>query len=128
MAKVPPSASDDAQQSTENATRQAAGAAAQGAEDASRAAQEATDRTAQSMEEAAQRVRDLNEQIIESSRRAGEAYLRTYENTLRSIADLHEEVGRTSPFDLVTAMATAQANFVRDIAAAYAAAGRELGR
>ena len=37
-----------------------------------------------------------------------------------------EEAGKASPWDWVTTMATAQANFTRDIAEAYAAAGRRL--
>jgi hypothetical protein len=84
--------------------------------------------TEQSLEEAANTVRELNERIVESSRKAGEAYLRTYERGLKSFADLHEEVARTSPFEWVGATAKAQADFVRDVAEAYGAAGRELAR
>ena len=73
-------------------------------------------------------MRDLNERIVDSSRKAGEAYLRTYERSLKSFADLHEEVAKTSPFEWVGATAKAQADFVRDIAEAYGAAGRELAR
>ena len=42
------------------------------------------------------------------------------------VADVQEETGKSSPWDWVTTMATAQANFTRDIAEAYAAAGRRL--
>ena len=78
------------------------------------------------LEELAKNVRDLNEQIIEAGRKSGEAYMKTYEQMLKSVADLQEEAGKASPWDWVTAMATAQANFTRDIAEAYAAAGRRL--
>jgi hypothetical protein len=80
----------------------------------------------QSMEELAEQVRALNEQIISAGRTSGESFLRTYEQMLKSVANVQEEAGKASPWDWVTTMATAQANFTRDIAEAYAAAGRRL--
>lgn len=78
------------------------------------------------MEELAEQVRQLNEQIIEASKRSGETYLQSYQQLLKTVADVQEEAGKASPWDWVTTMATAQANFTRDIAEAYAAAGRRL--
>ena len=37
---------------------------------------------------------------------------------LKTVADVQEEAGKSSPWDWVTTMATAQANFTRDIAEA----------
>ena len=78
------------------------------------------------MEELAEQIRQLNEQIIEASKRSGETYLQSYQQLLKTVADVQEEAGKSSPWDWVTTMATAQANFTRDIAEAYAAAGRRL--
>jgi hypothetical protein len=78
------------------------------------------------MEELAEQVRQLNERIIEASTRSGQTYLQSYQQLLRTVADVQEEAGKASPWDWVTTMATAQANFTRDIAEAYAAAGRRL--
>jgi hypothetical protein len=78
------------------------------------------------MEELVEQVRQLNERIIEASRRSGETYLQSYQQLLKTVADVQEEAGKASPWDWVTTMATAQANFTRDIAEAYAAAGRRL--
>ena len=78
------------------------------------------------MEELAEQVRQLNEQIIEASKRSGETYLQSYQQLLKTVADVQEEAGKSSPWDWVTTMATAQANFTRDIAEAYAAAGRRM--
>ena len=78
------------------------------------------------MEELAEHIRQLNEQIIEASRRSGESYLQSYQQLLQTVADVQEEAGKASPWDWVTTMATAQANFTRDIAEAYAAAGRRM--
>ena len=78
------------------------------------------------VEELVEQVRQLNERIIEASRRSGETYLQSYQQLLKTVADVQEEAGKASPWDWVTTMATAQANFTRDIAEAYAAAGRRL--
>ena len=87
--------------------------------------QPAGDATA-GMEEMVDQVRQLNERIIEASRSSGETYLQSYQQLLKTVADVQEEAGKASPWDWVTTMATAQANFTRDIAEAYAAAGRRL--
>ena len=78
------------------------------------------------VEEMAEHIRQLNEQIIDASRRSGETYLQSYQQLLQTVAEVQEEAGKASPWDWVTTMATAQANFTRDIAEAYAAAGRRL--
>jgi predicted ribonuclease toxin of YeeF-YezG toxin-antitoxin module len=94
------------------------------------ATKSAVDRTASAMGEAAteteQRVRELNERIIEASRQGGELYLDVYERTLKSIADLEERVAGASQIEWITTVANAQANFTRELAEAYARAGREL--
>jgi hypothetical protein len=85
----------------------------------------ATDAAA-GVDELVEQVRQLNERIIEAGRRSGETYLQSYQQLLKTVADVQEEAGKASPWDWVTTMATAQANFTRDIAEAYAAAGRRL--
>jgi hypothetical protein len=89
---------------------------------ASDAAQGAT----QSLDEAAKRIRDLNERIIEQGRRAGLAYLDSYEATLNRLADFEEKVGQAGQIDWITELANAQAAFIRDVTAAYTRAAREL--
>ena len=78
------------------------------------------------MEELAEHIRQLNEQIIDASRSSGESFLQSYQQLLQTVADVQEDAGKVSPWDWVTTLATAQANFTRDIAEAYAAAGRRL--
>jgi hypothetical protein len=80
----------------------------------------------QAVEEFTARAKAFNEDLLESGKKAGEAYLTTVERSLKSYADLHEEVGRALPFDWTTPVATAQAAFVRDVTDAYVAAGRKL--
>jgi len=78
------------------------------------------------VDETTERVRELNERIIESSKRAGGAYLDAYEKVLKSIADFEERVGTSSQVEWVTAMTQAHADFTREIAKIYASTAREL--
>jgi hypothetical protein len=80
----------------------------------------------QAVEELNARARAFNDDVVASSRKAGEAYLTTLERSLKSYADLHEEVGKALPFDWTAPVATAQAAFVRDMADAYVTAGRRI--
>ena len=90
--------------------------------------QDATNAAERTLNDAAERARDINGQLVETSRKAGEAYLTTCERGLKSFADAHEQVGAASPYEWVTAATKAQADFVRTLADAYGAAGRELAR
>jgi hypothetical protein len=80
----------------------------------------------QAVEELTARAKAFNEDLLESSKKAGEAYLTTFERSLKSYADLHEEVGKALPFDWTTPVATAPATFVRHDTDAYVAAGPNL--
>jgi hypothetical protein len=77
-------------------------------------------------EEAAERVRDLNERIIESSRRAGKAYLDAYEGSLKGIADYQQKVADASPVEWFSTLMNAQADFTREMAKAVTASTREM--
>jgi hypothetical protein len=86
------------------------------------AAQSAT----QPFEDAAKRIRDLNERIIEQGRKAGLAYLDSYESTLSRLADFEERVGKAGDIEWITELANAQATFIRDVTAAYTRAARDM--
>ena len=80
------------------------------------------------VEAAADRIRELNERIIESSKKAGNVYLDTYEKTLNTIADYQERVGQQSNLDWVKTLTDAQADFTRQLASTFASAGRNFTR
>jgi len=82
--------------------------------------------TPEAFEEFAARARAFNEDLVESGKKAGEAYLTTLERGLKSYADLHEEIGKALPFEWTAPVASAQATFVRNVTDAYVAAGRKL--
>ena len=76
----------------------------------------------QTVEEFTTRAKAFNEDVLESSKKAGEAYLSTLERGLKSYADLHEEVGKALPFDWTTPVATAQASTYHPLSAPTIAA------
>jgi hypothetical protein len=77
-------------------------------------------------EAAVQRIRELNEQILEFGRKAGASFLDAYEANLRSFADYQDKVADASQVEWLASLARAQANFTRDVSAAYAASARDL--
>jgi hypothetical protein len=85
-----------------------------------------TETANENVEAAAERIRDLNERILESSKKAGNVYLDTYEKTLHSIADFQEKVGKESQTDWIQTMTNAQAKFTRELADAYTSSARQL--
>jgi mevalonate pyrophosphate decarboxylase len=78
------------------------------------------------LDAAAERIRQLNERILESARNTGLSSLDVYEKTLKSIADMQQAVGQASSSQSFSAIAAAPANFTREMAEAYASAGREM--
>lgn len=82
--------------------------------------------TDRQVDETIDRIRDLNERIIDSSRKAGSAYLDTYEKALTSFADFEQRVGSQSQVDWVSTMTQAHADFTRDVAKIYTSTARDL--
>ena len=59
-------------------------------------------------------------------RKAGLAYLDSYESTLNRLADFEEKVGKAGDIEWITELANAQATFIRDVTAAYPRAARDM--
>ena len=78
------------------------------------------------LEAVAQRVRKLNERIIEESKSAGEATLTAYEKALKSIATSLERGPGTSDVEWISALATTQAKWIRDVTSAWTSAARGM--
>ena len=77
-------------------------------------------------EAAVERIRELNEQILDFGKTAGISFLEAYETNLKSFADYQDKVADSSQVEWVSSIARAQANFTREVSAAYAASAREL--
>lgn len=78
-----------------------------------------------SIEESISRIREMNERLIETSKSAGRASLDAYEATLKSMVDFSKKSTGGSQLDWVSALATAHAQFIQDLSAAYIKATRE---
>ena len=74
----------------------------------------------------AQRVRKLNEKIIEESKSAGEATLTAYEKALKAIATSLERGPGKSDVEWISALATTQAKWIRDVTTAWTAAAHKM--
>jgi hypothetical protein len=77
------------------------------------------------VEAAAERIRELNERIIDTGKRAGRGTLDIYESTLKAVADSLERGPGSSDIEWVSSIATAQANFIRDLTKAWSSAARK---
>jgi len=77
-------------------------------------------------EAAVERIRELNEQILDFGKKAGVQFLEAYEANLKSFAEYQDKLADSSQVEWVSSIARAQANFTREISAAYAASAREL--
>jgi hypothetical protein len=76
------------------------------------------------LEAAAQRLRKLNERIIEAGKEAGDTTLASYEKALKAIATSIESGPGKSEVEWISALATTQAKFIRDVTNAWTAAAR----
>ena len=77
-------------------------------------------------EAAVERIRELNEQILDFGKKAGVQFLEAYETNLKSFAEYQDKLADSSQVEWVSSIARAQANFTREVSAAYAASAREL--
>ena len=77
-------------------------------------------------EAAVERIRELNEQILDFRKKAGVQFLEAYETNLKSFAEYQDKLADSSQVEWVSSIARAQANFTREVSAAYAASAREL--
>jgi hypothetical protein len=85
-----------------------------------------TTTTKNQTEATSERIRDLNERILEASKKAGTAYLDSYEKALKSIADYQESVAKQTDVDWISTVVDAQARFTRELTNLYVNTGREL--
>ncbi len=104
----------------------ARGAKSTGARTGTRRATAETKAAERGVEAAEGRIRELNEQIIDAGKRVGRGTLGIYESTLKAVADSVERGPGSSDIEWVSSIATAQANFMRDLTKAFASAARKL--
>jgi hypothetical protein len=85
-----------------------------------------TNPVVESVESAAERVAELNEKAVANGKKAGTAYLSSYEKTVVSLADTYEKAAGATKVEWLAGVATAQADFAREVTKASAAAARDF--
>ena len=71
-------------------------------------------------------VTDFSERAVTNGKKAGAAYLDSYEKAALSLADSYEKAAESTKVDWVSTLAAAQAGFTREVTKAYTSAAREL--
>ena len=74
---------------------------------------------------AAQRVKELSDRMIELTKKNGLAWLEAYEKVLSNMLQLQERAIASSQTEWINALATTNANFMREMSAAYFKTVRE---
>jgi hypothetical protein len=77
-------------------------------------------------EEATAKLRELNEQVLQSAKAADAVYLDTVERTMSALADFQAAAAQGNQDEQVRALATAYAQFTREVTNAYVSAVRSL--
>jgi hypothetical protein len=85
-----------------------------------------TDPVTDSVETAAERVAELNEKAVVNGKKAGAAYLSSYEKAVLSLADSYEKAAGATKVEWIANLATAQADFSREVTKAYTSAARDF--
>jgi hypothetical protein len=77
------------------------------------------------LEAATQRVRELSERVAQQAKQNGLAWLEAYERMLKTLLDLEEKAAKGTGAEWASALATTQANFVRETSEVFIGALRE---
>jgi hypothetical protein len=79
----------------------------------------------QEADEAAQRVKDLSDRMLELAKKNGLTWLQAYENILNAMLQLQERAAAATQIEWINAVATANADFVREMSSVYFQAARD---
>jgi hypothetical protein len=85
-----------------------------------------TDPVTESVETAAERIAELNEKAVVNGKKAGAAYLSSYEKAVVSLADSYEKAAGATKVEWIANLATAQADFSREVTKTYTSAARDF--
>jgi hypothetical protein len=80
----------------------------------------------ETIEGAVERVAEFNERAVQNGRKAGAAYVTSYEKAVLQFADGYERLAGATNLEWVSTIASAQADLTRELTKAYTSAAREL--
>src|SRR3954462_3224071 len=86
----------------------------------------ATEKVAEFNEKTSAKVAELNEKAAENGRKAGAAYLDSYERVVFQCADGDEKPAGATKVEWLQTVAATQADFAREVTKAYTSAARDL--
>jgi hypothetical protein len=70
-------------------------------------------------------VTDFTEKATANGKKAGAAYLDSYEKAVLTLADTYEKAASATKVDWIETLASTQAGFAREVTKAYTAAARD---
>ena len=79
----------------------------------------------QDVDEAAQRVKELSDRLIELTKKNGLSWLEAYENILNRMLQLEQRAAAATQIEWINTLAATNADFMREMSAAYFQTARE---
>ena len=79
----------------------------------------------QDADEAARRVKELSDRLIELTKKNGLSWLEAYEKVLNGMLQLEERAAAATQIEWINALATTNADFMREMSAAYFKTARD---
>jgi hypothetical protein len=79
----------------------------------------------QDADEAARRVKELSDRLIELTKKNGLSWLEAYENILNRMIQLQQQASAATQIEWINTLATTNADFMREMSAAYFQTARE---
>jgi hypothetical protein len=75
--------------------------------------------TPQDADEAVKRVKELSDRMIELTRKNGLAWIEAYERVLKEMLQLQERAAAATQIEWINALATTNADFMREMSTVY---------
>jgi hypothetical protein len=79
----------------------------------------------QDADEAARRVKELSDRLIEQTKKNGISWLEAYENILNRMIQLQERASAATQIEWINSLAATNADFMREMSAAYFKTARD---
>jgi hypothetical protein len=79
----------------------------------------------QDADEAVRRIKELNDRLIELTKKNGLTWLEAYEKTLSSLLQLQQRAAASTQIEWINALATTNADFMREMSKVYFQTARE---
>ena len=73
----------------------------------------------QDADEAVKRVKELSDRMIELTRKNGLAWIEAYERVLKEMLQLQERAAAATQIEWINALATTNADFIREMSTVY---------